>query len=326
MSEVNNSSDSQFKSAPPSGITWECALLSTPWHTPDKTLLEIAQEADLEIVSACGGNAVCSTCKVQVLEGLDQLGPRSPEEARIAERLKWDDDIRLACSTDFRATGKNVKIRRLVKPPNEKRKERRIAKQSGLGVIRSLAILFVDLKDFTPLSERIPAFDLVYILNRYFTALKDEIGKNNGTINLWVGDEMSCVFGINEANSSSYCEDAVATAISIKNRIEILSGALIGEFGVSVSVGIGIHYGPVVVGNMGPNDDLRFGLVGEAVNVASRIERETRRIGADILISGSVKEQLDSSSDLFPEGVSVKLKGVEGEVMVFPFKFPPNEN
>jgi adenylate cyclase len=320
VSEVNNSGDSHVQSVPPSGITWECALQSTPWYLPDKTLLEIAHEADIEIVSACGGNAVCSTCKVQVLEGLDQLSPRSPEEQRIADRLKWGDDIRLACSTNFCATGTNVKIKRLIKPPGEKRKERRSAKQGGLGVIRSLAILFVDLKDFTPLSESVPAFDLVYILNRYFSALKEEIVRNNGTINLWVGDEMSCVFGINETSSSTYCEDAISTAIAIKNRVEVLSGALSGEFGVTLSAGIGIHYGPVVIGNLGPNDDLRFGLVGEAVNVASRIERATRKVGSDILISSAVKDQLGPSAHLFPDCITLELKGVQEGVSVFPYK------
>ena len=81
------------------GITWDCAQLSTPWHHPEKTLLEIASEADIEMVSACGGNAICSTCKVEIIEGLDELEPRSPEELRIAERLKWGDNIRLGCAT-----------------------------------------------------------------------------------------------------------------------------------------------------------------------------------------------------------------------------------
>ena len=70
-------------------INWECAQLSTAWHHPDKTLLDIAIESDIEMVSACGGKTICSTCKVEVLEGLDYLMPRTPEEARIAERLNW---------------------------------------------------------------------------------------------------------------------------------------------------------------------------------------------------------------------------------------------
>jgi len=299
------------------GITWDCAQLSTPWHHPEKTLLEIASEADIEMVSACGGNAICSTCKVEIIEGLDELEPRSPEELRIAERLKWGDNIRLGCATRFKSCG-TVVIKRLIKPPGERKAEKRRLKQDGLGVIRSLAVLFVDLKGFTPLSESIPAFDLVYILNRYFTSLKEEIVKNNGTINLWVGDEMSCVFGINEMKHSSYCEDAIQTAISIKKRIKILSEALKKEFSVEIEVGIGIHYGPAVVGNIGPIDDLRFGLVGDAVNIASRIERKTRELDCDVLITKNVRDNLSESESLFPQEHLVSLKGVSNEMAVYP--------
>jgi len=159
---------------------------------------------------------------------------------------------------------------------------------------------------------------LVYILNQFFTSLKEEIVKNNGTINLWVGDEMSCAFGINEMKHSSYCEDAVQTAISIKKRIEILSEALKKEFSVEIEVGIGIHYGPAVVGNIGPIDDLRFGLVGDAINIASRIERKTRELDCDVLITKNVRDNLSESESLFPQEHLVSLKGVSNEMAVYP--------
>jgi adenylate cyclase len=134
------------------------------------------------MVSACGGSAICSTCKVEVIEGLDELEPRSPEELRIAERLKWGDNIRLGFAAYFKSSG-TVVIKHLIKPPSERKAEKRRLKQDRLGVIRSLAVLFVGRKGFTLLSEGIPAFDLIYILNQYFTSLKEEIAKNNGTIN-----------------------------------------------------------------------------------------------------------------------------------------------
>jgi class 3 adenylate cyclase len=300
------------------GLTWDCAQLSTPWHHPEKTLLEIASESDIEMIAACGGKTICSTCRLEIIEGLEYLEPRGEEETRIAQRLKWADNIRLGCATKFTDKG-NVKIRRLITPPKEKRLIKRRAKQDGLGSIRTLAILFIDLKGFTPLSESIPAFDLVYILNRYFTALKEEIVKNNGTINLWVGDELSCVFGINESPNSSYCEDAVQTGIAINKRLRVLSNSLKREFDLEISAGIGIHYGPAVVGNLGPVDDLRFGLVGDAVNVASRIEKKTRDLECDLLISSFVKANLTDSARYFESEHVVELKGVSGSLVVHPF-------
>ena len=135
---------------------------------------------------------------------------------------------------------------------------------------------------------------------------------------MWVGDEISCVFGINEIKYSSYCEDAVQTAISIKKRIEVLSEALKKEFSIEIEVGIGIHYGPAVVGNIGPIDDLRFGLVGDAINIASRIERKTRELTCDILITSNVRDNLSESKILFTQEHLVALKGVSKEMAVYP--------
>lgn len=117
---------------------------------------------------------------------------------------------------------------------------------------------------------------------------------------------------------ASYCEDAVQTAISIKKRIEILSETLKKEFSIEIEVGIGIHYGPAVVGNIGPIDDLRFGLVGDAINIASRIERKIRELDCDILITKNVRDNLSESESLFPQEHLVSLKGVSNEMAVYP--------
>jgi class 3 adenylate cyclase len=275
------------------------------------------------MIAACGAKTICSTCRLEVIEGLECLEPRGEAEERIAKRLGWDETIRLGCATKFSGEG-IVKIRRLIKPPREKKQEKRHSKQNGLGSIRALAILFVDLRGFTPLSESIPAFDLVYILNRYYTALKEEIVKNKGTINLWAGDELSCVFGVNESPNSSYCEDAVQTAFAINKRIEILSRSLREEFNLGISVGVGVHYGPVVIGNLGPVDDLRFGIIGDAVNIASRLERKTRGLDCDILISSTVKDHLTVSASRFNDACLVELKGVSGSFIVHPLTTNPS--
>ena len=120
---------------------------------------------------------------------------------------------------------------------------------------------------------------------------------------------------------SSYCEDAVQTAISIKKRIGVLSEALKNEFSVEIDIGIGIHYRPAVFGNIGPIDDLRFGLVGDAVNIASRIERKTRELNCDVLITNNVRDNLSESKALFPQEHLVNLKGVSKEMAVYPLTY-----
>ena len=94
--------------------------LESSWNQPELSLSELANEADIEIVSACGGKSICSTCKVQVKEGGEFLSRRSDAEERIAQRLKWDDSIRLSCATKQISDG-TVVLKRLIKPPGEKR-------------------------------------------------------------------------------------------------------------------------------------------------------------------------------------------------------------
>ena len=101
-------------------ITWSCAGLSIPWNQPERSLSELANEADIEIVSACGGKSICSTCKVQVKEGGEFLSRRSDAEERIAQRLKWDDSIRLSCATKKTGNG-TVVLKLLIKPLGEKK-------------------------------------------------------------------------------------------------------------------------------------------------------------------------------------------------------------
>ena len=95
---------------------------------------------------------------------------------------------------------------------------------------------------------------------------------------------MGCVFGINEIKHSSYYEDAVQTTIWIKKRIGGFSAALKNEFSVEIYIGIGNHYRPAIVGNIELIDNLRFGVVRDAINITSRIEK-TRELSRDALIT-----------------------------------------
>ena len=98
----------------------------------------------------------------------------------------------------------------------------------------------------------------------------------------------------------------------MQRRIATLSRVIEKEFGVSLSIGVGIHFGPVIVGQVGPADDLRFGLVGDCVNIASRLEGKTKEPGVPILISSAVREHLSSIHEGWQVGAThcLHLKGV----------------
>jgi len=306
--------DSNHYNSPISVLTFDCAGQSCLWVEPNTTLLELAQRDDIPHVAACGGKGVCSTCRVEVLEGVEHLAAPTEAEQRIAQRRGWGPEVRLACETRF-CGGGPVRLRRLITPPEERKQQRRLEKQQGLGRIQPLAVLFADMRNFTPITEENPAFDVVYILNRYFTALERAISAHQGRVNLWVGDEISAVFGL-EDDPHVACRQAVDAALQMQHNLAVLSRTIEQEFGVQLSIGIGVHFGPVIVGMVGPAKDLRLGLVGDTVNVASRLQSATRATGDDLLVSASAVELLDPSRYQLGPVQSLDLKGVKARVEV----------
>lgn len=291
-------------------VTFDCACQSCRWFSPNSSLLDVAIASEIPTITACGGNGICSICRVEVLEGLEDLAPRSPAEQALAKKRRWPDTVRLACSTRVVGDGV-VKERRLIPPPlSERKRQRREARQEGLGQIRTIAVVFADMRDFTPITESCPAFDVVYILNRYFTTLKKSIVDHGGQVNLFVGDEVSAVFGLEEVSRMA-CLQAVSAGLDMQQRISTLSRVIEQEFNVPIKIGVGIHFGPVIVGKVDPADDLRFGLVGDTVNIASRLESQTKSLDVPLLISGAVAEHLEQwEKVLLGPPQHLKLKGI----------------
>ena len=166
------------------------------------------------------------------------------------------------------------------------------------------------MRNFTPITEANPAFDVVYILNRYFTTLERAIAANGGRVSLWVGDEISAIFGLEE-DPRIACHQAVDAALAMLRGVEVLSRGIEKEFGVSLSIGVGIHFGPVIVGMVGPAHSLKLGLVGDCVNVASRLQSATRLTGDDLLVSSTVLQLLDQERFRLGPVHQLDLKGVK---------------
>lgn len=294
-------------------LTFDCAGQSCLWVEPEATLLDVAQRDDIPHVAACGGKGVCSTCRVEVLEGGEFLTPRTKAEEAIAAKRGWDASVRLACEARFLGGGGPVRLRRMITPPEERKRQRRLERQEGLGKIQPLAVLFADMRNFTPITEANPAFDVVYILNRYFTTLERAISSHGGRVNLWVGDEISAVFGL-EDDPRVACRQAVDAGLAMLRGLAVLSKSVEREFGVALSIGVGVHFGPVIVGMVGPATDLKLGLVGDCVNVASRLQSATRLTGDDLLVSSSVVELLDEDRYELGPVHQLDLKGVKATI------------
>jgi adenylate cyclase len=276
---------------------------------PGSTLLDISLSAGIPHVHACGGNARCSTCRVMVHDGLENLNPRNAAEEMLALRKGLEPNIRLACQS--RATG-DCRVRRLVLDDIDA--DAAIAADAARpsGREMKVAILFTDIKDFTPMAEHQLPHDVVHILNRYFRMLGEIVMQHDGSIDKYIGDGMMALFGMNETDPTFICLDAVSAALEIQEQHADLNAYLKKYFGITIETRIGIHYGEAVVGEMGHPLKRQYTAIGDSVDTASRIESAGKAAGANFLISQAVYDKVSNRIRTGIE-VSAKLKGKEGE-------------
>lgn len=154
-----------------------------------------------------------------------------------------------------------------------------------------VAILFTDLRNFTTLSEKLDPAALVALLNTYFAGVVGAIHKRGGVLDKFIGDAALAVFGLD--GSSRACENALAAALEIRKALGPLNERIAPHGIPALDNGIGLHFGPVVAGNVGTPDRMEYTVIGDTVNTASRIEGLTKDIGHPILISASLHARLE---------------------------------
>jgi len=280
----------------------------------DETILQASLRAGIPHAHACGGNARCSTCRVQVLEGLDACAPRNDKERNLAERLRFAPEVRLACQT--RVSG-DVKVRRLVLDQTDvdlvDQQSASPADVAPIGEERCLAIMFADIRGFTPFAERLLPYDVVHALNRYYDEVGRVIAEYDGHIDNYMGDGLLAVFGMNEPAAGA--RHAVAAARGMIAAVERLKPYFESVYGRSFGIGIGIHYGDVIVGAVGAAGRRRVTIVDDAVNLAARIEAATKAVGAHVLISTAARDELGDAAGAWIAR-RVALPGKSGEFVL----------
>ena len=171
------------------------------------------------------------------------------------------------------------------------------------------AVMFCDIRNFTPLSENMSAAQVVEFLNKYFSYITPPITANSGVISKFIGDGVMAVY-TPMMGSDNYAVDAVRSALAMRKALA--------EFNVSgggpgaVCFGIGIQTGGLVAGNIGTLSRLEYTFIGDTVNIASRLESKTKELGTDILISGQVFKKIGGALDgeaRFESAGLVPLKG-----------------
>jgi class 3 adenylate cyclase len=184
---------------------------------------------------------------------------------------------------------------------------------------RYVAILFVDVRGFTAFSQNRAPELVVSVLNQFFETAVDAIAASGGTVNKYLGDGLLAIFGAPVTLEKPGCA-AVEAATEISQRLRALNQSLEAAGVPAMKIGIGIHAGEVVVGSIGsPRHKLEYTVIGDPVNVASRIEQLNKSMGTEILISEEIFRALtDPWRGLAGEPVSELVKGIDQPVKVYP--------
>lgn len=259
---------------------------STVRLLPGGSILEASRSAGISHSSVCGGRGRCSTCRVRVTSGSDDLPAPNPTELKILERINAPPGMRLACQLKPTA---DIEVEPLIPFSADPKKALNAGRyQYGREVM--IAILFADLRGFTQLSEKKLPFDVVYLLNSYFASMGEAITSSGGRIDKFIGDGIMALFGL-ENGPEAGCRDALRAAQKMSARLETLNQSLAQDIQEPLRIVLGIHVGPVIVGEMGYGDAFSMTAIGDAVNTASRLESMAKELDAQLVFSWDVAER-----------------------------------
>lgn len=267
------------------------------------TLLEISRANGVDHTALCGGRGRCTTCRVVIEDGASHLPPPSEAESKSLRAVKAAPGTRLACQLRPRAP---LTVYRVFRADGKRRRA-----HASQGSERRMAILFLDIRGFTARTTGQLPYDVVFLLNRFFDAIVPEITGVGGTVDKYLGDGLLALFESEDETASARA--ALRAAAGIGTALERFNAALKDEGGEAIRIGIGLHLGDLVLGEIGAAGNAPRTIIGETVNAASRLEAMTKEMGVQALVSGPVL----TGAGVAVEGldlVALELRGVRQPV------------
>jgi adenylate cyclase len=257
------------------------------------SVLEASLRHNVPHASVCGGRARCSTCRIRVIGDHSTLPEPSQRESFVLNRVgNHDPSIRLACQ--LRPTG-DLSFFQLFTPSTTSANTH-ASQPARIGEERYLVSLFVDMRGSTQLAEKRLPFDTVFIVNRFLAAVSQAVIACGGQPNQFVGDGMLALFGL-ASTAEEACRGALRAAGMIATNVTELNEFLSNDLREPIRFGIGIHGGEVIVGDIGYRDHMVFTALGDAVNVAARLQDMTKTLGCEVIVSEEVCASAQVAAD-----------------------------
>jgi adenylate cyclase len=250
---------------------------------PGTTILDASRMAGIPHASVCGGRGRCSTCRVRISAGAENLPAPSEAERKVLERVGAAPNVRLACQA--RPTGPIAIVPLL--PPTASPRDAQARPGYLQGHEEEIAILFADLRAFTRMAEHKLPYDVVFLLNRYFRAMGSAVEAAGGRLDKFIGDGVMALFGVG-ADPAAGCRQALAAAKAMADNLQDINETLRHDLSEPLRIGIGIHAGAAIVGEMGHGHATSVTAIGDAVNTASRLEGLTKDYGCQLVVSETV--------------------------------------
>lgn len=256
---------------------------------PGPTLLEISRMKSIPHMSVCGGRGRCSTCRTLILAGQSRLAPPNAIERQVLKRIDARSNVRLACQ--FRPVDDMV-VRPLFNATRPLARDG-IYDRYRWGVEQPIAVMFIDLRGFTSLSEGKLPFDVVFILNRYVDGVVRTVQKAGGMVDKVMGDGVMVLFGV-DSNLADGVSSALAAISALNEELAQVNKDLKDHIDKPLRIAVGMHAGTVILGRIGleGRGGVASGLtaLGDVVNVASRLEGVAKEENVVAAISHDVFE------------------------------------
>jgi adenylate cyclase len=245
------------------------------------TLLEISRLNKIPHASVCGGRARCSTCRVRIEEGGENLPPAVFPESVTLAAIEAPANVRLACQ--IRPT-KPLVVTQLLRPVGTGPDAAGVAESDSSGTEKPLAVLYVNMREFNELTRTKLPYDVVFLLNQFFTAVGTAIRTQGGTVDKYIGDGVIAVFGQKQGVESG-SRQALRTIRAIDLALDHLNSAVGPELGKPVRIAAGLHAGHLVLGRIGHGPAVDLTVIGPAIRTALELEQLAKERDVQLVLS-----------------------------------------